>query len=199
MSETRLTHRQQFNKLLREAEPNSNLRNEILKVQVSMGKPSHQAVTELIELLKASTERKVQHLISDMFATAKDDRVVRVLIKLVQKSDNKDYRCNLLWPLVKYDCTKHLNFFVNLIMEQDGYNEVMWACVEIVRTMKGPFEPSVARRNIRKLFTESKNILDESQKTELAALRLEAADSIMAKYFNHTLKTFWVKWNAGEH
>ena len=198
MSETRLSHRRQFNKLLKEAEPNSNLRNELLVVQASMGKPRYQAVTEFIKFLKASTERKVQHFISDVFETAKDERVVRVLLKLAQTPDNKNYSCIFLWPLIKYDCTKHVSHFVNLIMEQDGYNEVMWVCIEVIRTMKGPFEPSVARRNIRKLLTESKLPLDENQKTALAALRLEAADSIMAKYFNHTRRTFWVKWNAGE-
>ena len=112
MSKLRITHRQQFNKLLKESGLDSDLRNELLAVQASMSKPRYQAVTELIKLLKASTEHKVQHFISDVFGTAKDERVVQALIKLAQMPDNTNYRCNFLWPLAKYDCTKHISFFV---------------------------------------------------------------------------------------
>ncbi len=199
MSKRRLSHREQFSKLLKEAELNSTLSKELEAIELTMKKPKYQAITGLISILKGSAERKVQHLIADVFGTAKDERVIHVLLSLAKLPDNRNYKCNLLWPLIKYDCTKHLSFFVNLIMEQDGYNEVMWVCIEVIRTMKGPFEPAVARRNIRKLLGEVKFPLDESCKTEVAALRLEAADSIMAKYFNHTLKTFWTNWNAGEH
>ena len=62
--------------------------------------------------------------------------------------------------------------------------------------MKGPVEPSVARKNIRKLLAETILSISETNKVELDAFRLEAADSIMAKYSNHTLKIFWVEWNA---
>ena len=62
--------------------------------------------------------------------------------------------------------------------------------------MKGPVEPSVARKNIRKLLAETILSISETNKVELDAFKLEAADSIMAKHFNHTLKTFWVEWNA---
>ena len=62
--------------------------------------------------------------------------------------------------------------------------------------MKGPVEPSVARKNIRKLLAETILSISETNKVELDAFKLEAADSIMAKYFNHTLKIFWVEWNA---
>ena len=62
--------------------------------------------------------------------------------------------------------------------------------------MKGPVEPSVARKNIRKLLAETILSISEANKIELNAFKLEAADSIMAKYFNHTLKTFWVEWNV---
>ena len=53
----------------------------------------------------------------------------------------------------------------------------------------------VARRNIRKLLAEPDKSLPEAERTALAAFRLEAAECIMAKYFNQTLKTFWNEWN----
>ncbi|HEX8659296.1 MAG TPA: hypothetical protein VF690_17285 [Hymenobacter sp.] len=180
----------------KEAEPSSALSAELEVVRISLKKANNQAIPELIKLLKSSSEHKTKCLIGAILGDAKDERVVRPLIRAVQQPENKNYSCNFLWPLEKYDCTKHLNFFVNTLLKYDEAGEAVWACVEIIRAMKGPFEPQVARRNIRKLLAEPKPSLEAETRAELAAFRLEAADYIMAKYFNYTLKTFWTDWNA---
>ncbi len=63
--------------------------------------------------------------------------------------------------------------------------------------MKGPLAPPVARRLVRQLLAEVKADIPPADLTALHAFRLEAADKIMALYFNHTLHTFWKQWNSG--
>ena len=75
---------------------------------------------------------------------------------------------------------------------------LVWACVEIIRAMKGPIAPPVARRLVRQLLAEVKAEMSLDDLTALHALRPEAADIIMALYSNYTLHTFWTKWNNDE-
>ena len=167
----------------------------MLAVEQSIGKSKGQAVAALIKLLKTSSERETQWLIGKLLGAAKDERVIRPLIRAVQLPANSTHCCNFLWPLENYDCTKHLDTFVKMLLSRDDYDEVVWACIEIIRAMKGPFEPATARKNVRRLLAEPKQSLPEATRIALAAFRLEAAESIMAKYFNNTLKTFWKDWN----
>ena len=72
----------------------------------------------------------------------------------------------------------------------------MMVAIEVVRAMKGPFEPALARRCIRQLLAEIKVPMDAETKLQTEAFRLEAADFIMAKYFNQTRKAFWQERNG---
>ena len=67
----------------------------------------------------------------------------------------------------------------------------MMVAVMVIRNMKGPFEPRVVRKSIRKLLTEVKVPTDADMKLRTEALRLEAADDIMVKYLNYMRKAYW--------
>ena len=196
MSKRRLTHREQLRKMLREAEPNSVLSAELEVVQTSLEKPRRQAITELIRLLRLSTNRDTQWFITNVLETAKDERVIRPLLRAAQAPENDGYSANYLWALMKYDCTKHLDSLVKLISGYDEPGEPMMVCNQVIRAMKGPFEPVIARKNIRKLLAESRMPIDAEMKLQSEALKLEAADFIMVSYFNYTCKVFWKERNG---
>ena len=197
MSKRRLTNREQLRKMLREAEADSLLHSELLAVQDILEKPGSQTITKLIKLLATLTQRETQWFIARVLGTAKDQRVIRPLLRAALAPENATHRCNFLWPLENYDCTNYAEPLVKLLLSRLDYDEVVWACVEIIRAMKGPLKPTVARRLVRQLLAEVKIELPSDDLTALHAFRLEAADKLMALYFNHTLHTFWAKWNNG--
>jgi len=100
-------------------------------------------------------QRETQWFIGKVFSTAKDERVIRPLMRAMKAPQNSTHTCNFLWPLESYGCIKHLSFFVDTFLKHNDAGEAVWACIEIIRAMKGPFEPSVARKNIRKLLAET--------------------------------------------
>ena len=195
MSKRRLTHVQQLQK---EATPDSPLSRELEAVRIALEKPKSQAISELIKLLKSSKQRETQWLIARVLSTAKDERVISPLLKAALAPENITHRSNFLWPLENYYCSKYAGQLVKLLLSRPDYDEVVWACVEIIRVIKGLIEPSIARRLVRQLLAEVNAELTPDDLTALHAFRLEAADKIMALYFNHTLCTFWKKWNNGE-
>jgi hypothetical protein len=197
MSKRQLTNREQLRKMLRETEAGSLLHSELLAVQEVLEKTGSQVVAKLLKLLAVLTQREVQWFIARVLGTAKDQRVIRPLLRAALAPENSTHRCNFLWPLEKYDCTNYAEPLVKLLMSRLDCDEVVWACVEIIRAMKGPLKPTVARRLVRQLLAEVKIEMHPDNLTALHAFRLEAADKIMALYFNHTLHTFWGKWNNG--
>ena len=194
MSKRRLTYREQLRKMIKEAEPNSVLSAELEAVRISIEKSKRQAITELIRLLKSSTHQDTKWFIARVLGTAKDERVIRPLMRAVQAPENKNYHSNFIWPLAKYDCTKHLDFFVNFMVRCDGPDESMMSCIPVIKSMKGPFEPVSLRKNIRKLLAD--RIVDADLELQLAseAFKVDAADSLMAIYFNYYYKAYWKDW-----
>ena len=67
----------------------------------------------------------------------------------------------------------------------------MIVAVMVIRAMKGPFDPVMARKSIRALLAEISMPMTAEWKEQTEALRLEAADYIMAKYFNGMSKQYW--------
>lgn len=67
----------------------------------------------------------------------------------------------------------------------------MMVAIMIIKSMKGPFDPVIARKCIRILLAEVKAPMAAEWKEQTEAFRLEAADYIMAKYFNSVSKQFW--------
>jgi hypothetical protein len=117
------------------------------------------------------------------------------LIKAAADPSNENYRSNFLWPLDEhnYDCTSYSPKIVDLLLPRTGYDEVSWAFIEVIRKMKGPFEPVIARKQIRKLLAEIQFSLCEQNLIATHSMRLEAADRIMCGYFNQTACTYWAK------
>ncbi|MFD1468227.1 hypothetical protein ACFQ48_08330 [Hymenobacter caeli] len=191
MSKRRLTHREQLRKMIKAAEPGSILSNELAAVQAIILKPKYRATTELLNLLKPVLQQETKWFITTIFESVRDERIIRPLMRAMQAPENTKCRSFFLWPLIKYDCTKHLKFFVNFIDKLDEPGEAMMVSIEVIRAMKGPFEPILARKSIRKLLAETTVLMDAETKMQTEAFRLEAADFIMAKYFNQTRKAFW--------
>lgn len=196
MSKRRLTNREQLRKMLKEAEQGSILHSELLIVSASLNFPRQKAVSELLKLLTAFTQRETQWFIARVLGKAKDQRVIRPLLRAALAPKNTGYSCDFLWPLTRYDCTQYAGQVVRLLLSQADYGEAAIACVEIIRAMKGPFEPLIARRLLRQLFAEADKDVALNSRTALYAFRLEAAEHIEAIYFNHTRRVFWSKYNG---
>ena len=190
MSKQRLTNREQLRKRLKEVEPDSVLHQELVIVQVNIEKPREKAVPELIRLLKVLTTQEAKHFIAAALGLAKDSRVIRPLMQAVSALENENYSSNFLWPLEKYDCTKHLNFFVNFMIDHDAPNEAMLACSYVIAAMQGPFEPRSVKRNISKLL--SANPIQDEPDMQLQAehFRMGAADHLMERYFLQVAREF---------
>lgn len=186
--------------MLKEAQPDSVLYKELLAVQACIEKPREKAVPVLIKLLKSATTQVAKHCIAKILGSTKDSRVVIPLIRAANSHENEGFKSGYLWPLESnnYDCTQYLTQLVNLLLTRTGYDEITWVCIELIRKMKGPFEPVVARKCVRRLLAEIKKPLTQEELISTHANRLEAADRIMCTYFNQTAKTYWAKWNKGE-
>ncbi|MET4073852.1 hypothetical protein [Hymenobacter sp. UYCo722] len=196
MSKRKLTHSQELRKLLQEAESDSVLVTELEAVQKCLNKPKKAGVPALLKVLKPSLHRTTKCFITKVLESLRDERIIRPMMMAVRAPENVKIRSYFLWPLVKYDCTKHLSYFVEIIVKLEEPGEAMMVCIMIIRAMKGPFEPEMARKSIRKLLAETNRDVDLELKLQTEAFRLEAADFIMAKYFNSTRKAFWVERNG---
>lgn len=191
MSKRRLTNSEQLRKLLKENQSDSTLIAELKAVEIIIGNPRHLAVPALIKFLTPDLQHLTKWFIAQVFEKIRDERIIRPMMRAAIAPANDGYRANFLWPLLKYDCTEHLKFFANFIVTVRNPTEAMMVAVMIIREMKGPFEPAVARICIRKLLAEVKMPLEAEWKLQTEAFRLEAADFIMAKYFNQMRQAYW--------
>ena len=192
MSKRKIAYGETVKKMLRDAGANEALRSELFAVQVALARTTAQSITVLIKLLKTSACRETQWLIGRVLGTIKDPRAIKPLMRAAIAPENEGYSCNFLWPLGKYDCTKHLDFFVRLMLAD--YGESMVACCHIILAMKGPFEATAAKKNIRKLLgTSSSPVEIDTEHTTISA-----ADHIMATYFTQVARKFHGKDDASK-
>ncbi|MGY3088746.1 hypothetical protein ACVWYF_001786 [Hymenobacter sp. UYAg731] len=190
MRKRRLTHGQQLRKMQKEAAPDSALSRELEALRIAIEKPRNKAIAELIKLLKSSLQRETQWFIGKVFSTAKDERVIKPLIRAAQAPENENYSSNFIWPLEKYDCTRYLDFFVKFMLESEDPNESVLACSYVIEAMKGPFKPIVVKKNIRKLLGKSKPQAEPDMELMAEHFRMSAADALMSKYFLQVAKEF---------
>jgi hypothetical protein len=183
MSKRRPSNREQLRKMLSEAEPSSLLKAELTLVQATIEQRSEQTVPRFIKLLKLVTEQAPKHFIAHALGLSNDKRAIRPLIRAARAIENEGYRANFLWPLENYDCTKHLDFFVNFMLNRDDPGEAMLACGYVIAAMNGPFDAQKVKRNIRKLLA-AKSIQDEpAMQLQAEHFRMGAADYLMSAYF----------------
>lgn len=200
MSKRRLTNREQLHKQLKAAEPDSVLHQELLAVLAGIEQPREKAVPVLVKLLKSLTTQKAKHFVAVALGATKDPRIIGPLMRAAIAPENENYRSNFLWPLdsPSYDCSPIMPQLVSLLLTRVGYDEVTWVCIELFRRMKGPIEPATARKNVRRLLAEIKQPLTQSELVSTHANRLDAAENIMALYFNQTARAYWKPWNEGK-
>ncbi|MGI4762971.1 MAG: hypothetical protein ACRYF0_19825 [Janthinobacterium lividum] len=190
MRKRRLTNREQLRKSLKEAEPNSVLYKELLTIQISIKKPREKAVPELIKLLDALTTQVAKHFIAAVLGSTKDSRAIRPLMQGAVAPENENYSSNFLWPLEKFDCTKHLDFFVNFMLDRDDPGEAMLACGYVIAAMKGPFGAQEVKRNIRKLLAAKPIQAEPDIQLQAEHFRMGAADHLMEQYFLQVAREF---------
>lgn len=190
MSKRRLTNREQLRKSLKETEPDSVLYQELRTVQTSIEKPREKAVPILIRLLKTATTQEAKHFIAAILGSAKDPRAIRPLMRAAVAPENENYSSNFLWPLENHDCTKHLDFFVNFLLDHDDPGEAVFACGYVIAAMKGPFEPRKVKRAISRLLA-AKPIQDEpAMQLQAEHVKMGAADYLLGQYFLQIAREF---------
>jgi hypothetical protein len=190
MSKRQLTNREQLRKNLREAEPNSILHQELLTVQTCIEKPRAKAVPELIKLLKVTTTQEAKHFIAAILGSTKDLRVIQPLMQAAVAPENENYNSNFLWPLEKFDCTKHLNFFVNFMLSRNDPGEAMLACSYVIMAMKGPFVAQNVKKNIKKLLNARPTQDDPDLQLQAEHFLMGAADHLMEQYFLQVARAY---------
>lgn len=190
MSKRRLTNREQLRKMLREAEAGSTLHQELLTVMDSIERPKEKAVPVLIKLLQSLTTQEAKHFVAKALGSTKDPRAIQPLMRTAVSPDNENYNSNFLWPLEKFDCTEHLDFFVKFMLDRDDPGEAMLVCGYVIAAMKGPFEPQKVKNSIRKLLAV-RPIQDElDMQLQAEHFRMGAADHLMEQYFLQVARAF---------
>jgi hypothetical protein len=193
MSKRKLTNREQLRKRLKEAEPNSILYQELVVVQASIKKPREKAVPELIKLLRVVTTQVAKHFIAAVLGSSKDPRAIRPLMRAAVAPENENYSSNFLWPLEKFDCTKHLDFFVNFMVGRNDPGEAMLACGYVVAAMKGPFDAQKVKRGIRRLLAAKPIEAEPDILLQAEHFRVGAADHLMSAYFLQVARQYHKK------
>jgi hypothetical protein len=193
MSKRKLTNREQLRKRLKEAEPTSILYQELVVVQASIEKPREKAVPELIKLLRVVTTQVAKHFIATILGSSKDPRAIRPLMRAAVAPENENYSSNFLWPLEKFDCMKHLPFFVSFMLNCDGPGEAMMACCYVIAAMKGPFEAGAVKRNIRKLLSPTPPLPEQELALAYEHFKMSAADHLMSAYFLQVARQYHKK------
>ena len=183
MSKRRLTNREQLRKRLKEAVPGSVLYQELVAIQDSIEKTREKAVPELIKLLKISTTQVAKHFIAAVLGSTKDLRAIQPLMRAAVAPENQNYSSNFLWPLEKFDCTKHLDCFVNFMLDRDEAGEAILACGYVIAAMSGPFDAQKVKRNIRKLLAAKPVQAEPAIQLQAEHFRMGAADHLIEQYF----------------
>jgi hypothetical protein len=189
-----MTYREQLQQMLQEAAPTTILHAELTAVQVVVNKPREQVVKGLLKILKPTLHQDTKWFIGMVLEKYMDESMVGPLIKAANAPGNAKCSGFFLSPLIKYDCTKHLSTVVNIMLKCDGADENMLTCIPVIQAMKGPFEPVELRRNIRKLLGKGSAQPDSELQLAAEAFKAQAADFLMAKYFNHYFKVYWKDW-----
>ena len=138
--------------------------------------------------LEEDSDRVVQSFVAEAFAYANDTKVLRHLMKAAIAPNNSNYNSTFIWPCANYDCTKHLKFFINYISKNNDPSEAMLACVEVIKEMKGPFEPNSLKKNVRTLLSSNKASVHDEFRALRELLRTQAAYALLDKYFDQVNK-----------
>jgi hypothetical protein len=146
-------------------------------------------------LLQDTTDRDVQFFVADAFAYANDEKVIKPLMKAAVSPANEGYRSTYIWPCGKYDCTKHLSFFVNFMVKCVDPGEAMLACVDVIEAMKGPFKSNNLKANVRRLLGQENRAVEADMRVQHELFRMQAAYALLDKYYSQVDEEWTVKRN----
>lgn len=143
-----------------------------------------QSFRSFAPLLEDSSDRVVHFFVADAFAFANDEKLLKPLMKAAVAPVNRNYSATYIWPCGKYDCTKHLSFFVNFMTKCVDPGEAMVACLEVFEAMNGPFKPNNLKANVRRLLMQSNPALEDSLEAQHELFRTQAAYTLLDKYYS---------------
>ncbi|OON69667.1 hypothetical protein [Hymenobacter sp. CRA2] len=194
MTKKRLTHRQRAQQYLREAQAagNTALAGEFVQVLHELEQPRKQAVGLLMKRLAATPHFETKYFISRVFETVKDERVLRPLMRAIADPANVGYTANFIWACSAYDCTRHLQFFVRLLLRSTDPGEPVVACLDVLDNMQGPFEPAVLKRGVAQLLRRNgPQLVPDATLHPLDELfTTQAAYILLDKYFTQVDQTY---------
>lgn len=163
---------------------NKELHAELNQILAAMKHPWPKAFRLLSKLLQCASSQTTKHYIADLFGEAKDPQVLKPLMRAAKASENREYSANFLFPCAQYDCTSHVNFFVQFLLNCKDPGEAMAGCVHVIEEMEGPFDPDITRRNVAKLLGRDRSMIPGDLQTQDEVLTLQAAYALLDKYFS---------------
>ncbi|RTQ46503.1 hypothetical protein EJV47_21350 [Hymenobacter gummosus] len=194
MATKRLTHRQRAQQYLREAKAagNAALAEEFGQVLHELEQPRKKAVGLLMKRLAATPHFETKYFISRLFETVQDERVLRPLMRAIADPANAGYTANFIWACSAYDCTRHLPFFVRLLLHSTDPGEPVVACLHVLDYMQGPFEPATLKRCVAQLLRRNgpRLVTDSTLYLQDELFTTQAAHILLDKYFTQVDKAY---------
>lgn len=108
-------------------------------------------IDQLIEVLSKSNNILVCNMIAFRLKKFKANKIHETLIAVISRPDNFNKRGKLIHCCSEYDCTRHFDLFLKIILEEDG--ESCINAIDIISEMKGPF----SHRQLSKAVNEIEN------------------------------------------
>jgi hypothetical protein len=71
---------------------------------------------KLLEIMEKSEEPPVYKMIASFLVDSKSEALFKVIVKLLKSSKSKNYRTGLIYCCKKYDCTKEVSLFVDILI-----------------------------------------------------------------------------------
>lgn len=101
---------------------------------------SQDGLKELIDIFESTTNPKVEHVVSLIFADLNDENILPVLIRKIEKIKHSNYTDTIIYACSEYDCYAYVNFFVGLVIELDG--SACMQSISVLEEIKKPIKLS---------------------------------------------------------
>lgn len=172
------------------AENDVSLQEELQQIIVAIKQPWVNTFRALSRQLQQANSHVTKHYIAEIFGEAKDSKVLKPLMRSAIAPENENYNAVYFWNCSEYDCTAHINFFVEFLLESEDPGESMVACMTVIEEMQGPFKADIISRNITKLLRRNRNHLEPELQKQDELFTIQAAYALLDKYFSQ-VDTDW--------
>ena len=186
MPRQKQTNIQRLQNLLRRAKKDKDvvLESELQQVLIALQQPRPKALRALAKLLTSSTNHVTKHYIAGVLGSAQEPTVIKSLIRAAKATENQGYTAPYFWACTHYDCTEHINFFVQFLLKSQDPGEAAVACVNVIEEMKGPFDAKSIKRNISRLLQRNPKRVEADLQLQDEVFTIQAAYALLDKYFD---------------